>query len=62
VASIHLVPKKIGIKLEEIQNDTYENARIYKEKTKSLRLLLFFLLVSCIQQGSGNEEDSSLRM
>jgi len=22
--------------LEEIQNDTYENARIYKEKTKSL--------------------------
>jgi hypothetical protein len=30
------VPKKIGITLEEIQNDAYENARIYKEKTKSL--------------------------
>jgi len=36
VAPILLVPKKIGITLEEIQNDTYENARIYKEKTKSL--------------------------
>jgi hypothetical protein len=33
VARILLVPKKIGIKLEEIQNDAYENARIYKEKT-----------------------------
>jgi len=36
VAPILLVPKKIRIMLEEIQNDTYENARIYKEKTKSL--------------------------
>jgi hypothetical protein len=36
VASILLVPKKIGTTLEEIQNDAYENARIYKEKTKSL--------------------------
>jgi len=36
VAPILLVPKKIGITLEEIQNDAYENARIYKEKTKSL--------------------------
>jgi len=36
VTSILLVPKKIGIILEEIQNDAYENARIYKEKTKSL--------------------------
>jgi hypothetical protein len=36
VAPIFLVPKKIGIILEEIQNDAYENARIYKEKTKSL--------------------------
>ena len=36
VASILLVPKKIGITLEEIRNDAYENARIYKEKTKSL--------------------------
>jgi hypothetical protein len=36
VALIVLVPKKIGITLEEIQNDAYENARIYKEKTKSL--------------------------
>jgi len=36
VAPILLVPKKIGIMLEEIQNDAYENARIYKEKTKSL--------------------------
>jgi hypothetical protein len=36
VASILLVPKKIGITLEEIQNDAYENVRIYKEKTKSL--------------------------
>jgi hypothetical protein len=36
VAPIFLVPKKIGIMLEEIQNDAYENARIYKEKTKSL--------------------------
>jgi hypothetical protein len=33
---ILLVPKKIGITLEEIKNDTYENARIYKEKTKSI--------------------------
>ena len=33
VTLILLVPKKIGITLEEIQN---ENARIYKEKTKSL--------------------------
>jgi hypothetical protein len=30
------VPKKIGITLEEIQNYAYENAKIYKEKTKSL--------------------------
>jgi hypothetical protein len=36
VAPILLVPKKIGITLEEIQNDAYENARIYKEKSKSL--------------------------
>jgi len=36
VAPILLVPKKIGITLEEIQNDAYENARIYKEKIKSL--------------------------
>jgi len=36
VAPILLVPKNIGITLEEIQNDAYENARIYKEKTKSL--------------------------
>jgi len=35
VAPILLVPKKTGIMLEEIQNDAYENARIYKEKTKS---------------------------
>jgi hypothetical protein len=28
--------QKIGITLEEIQNDAYENARIYKEMTKSL--------------------------
>ena len=36
VTPILLVPKKIGIMLEEIQNDAYENARIYKEKTKSV--------------------------
>jgi hypothetical protein len=36
VAPILLVPKKIGITLEEIQNDAYENARIYIEKTNSL--------------------------
>ncbi|KAJ6886804.1 hypothetical protein NC651_027227 [Populus alba x Populus x berolinensis] len=36
VAPILLVPKKIGITVEEIQNDAYENARIYKEKTKNL--------------------------
>jgi len=36
VAPILLLPKTIGIMLEEIQNDAYENARIYKEKTKSL--------------------------
>ncbi|KAL3583883.1 hypothetical protein D5086_014944 [Populus alba] len=36
VAPILLVPKKIGIMVEEIQNDAYENARIYKEKTKNL--------------------------
>ena len=36
VAPILLVPKKIGIMVEEIRNDAYENARIYKEKTKSL--------------------------
>jgi hypothetical protein len=36
VSPILLVPKKIGIMLEEIQNDADENARIYKEKTKSL--------------------------
>jgi hypothetical protein len=36
VAPILLVPKKIGITLEEIQNDAYDNARIYKEKIKSL--------------------------
>jgi len=35
VVPIFLVPKKIGITLEKIQNDTYKNARIYKEKTKS---------------------------
>ena len=36
VAPIFLVPKKIGITLEEIQNDAYETVWIYKEKTKSL--------------------------
>jgi hypothetical protein len=36
VAPILLVPKRIGITLKEIQNDGYKNARIYKEKTKSL--------------------------
>jgi hypothetical protein len=36
VSPILLVPKKIGIMLEEIRNDAYKNARIYKEKTKSL--------------------------
>jgi len=41
VAPILLVPKKIGIMLEEvkmmlIRNDAYKNVRIYKEKTKSL--------------------------
>jgi hypothetical protein len=36
VVPIHLVPKKTGITLEEIQNDAYENAMIYKEKTKGL--------------------------
>jgi hypothetical protein len=36
VAPILLVPKKIGITLKEIQNDVCENARIYKEKIKSL--------------------------
>jgi len=36
VASILLVPKKTGTMLEEIRNDAYENARIYKEKTKTL--------------------------
>jgi hypothetical protein len=36
VAPILLLPKTIGIMLEEIQNDAYENTRIYKEKTKSL--------------------------
>jgi len=36
VAPILLVPKKIGITLEEIQNNAYENTRIYKEKTKTL--------------------------
>ena len=36
MAPIHLVPKKTGIMLEEIQNDAYKNAKIYKEKTKSL--------------------------
>jgi hypothetical protein len=36
VAPILLVAKKIEITLEEIQNNAYENARIYKEKTKSL--------------------------
>jgi hypothetical protein len=36
VAPIFLVPKKIGITLEERQNDAYENAMIYKEKIKSL--------------------------
>jgi hypothetical protein len=35
VVPILLVPKKTGITLEDIQNDYYENARIYKEKTKS---------------------------
>jgi len=36
VTPILLVPKRIGITLEEIQNDAYENAMIYKEKTKIL--------------------------
>jgi hypothetical protein len=36
VASILLVPKKTGTMLEEIRNDAYKNAMIYKEKTKSL--------------------------
>jgi len=36
VAFILLVPKKTGITLEEMQNDAYENANIYKEKIKSL--------------------------
>ncbi|XP_052309176.1 uncharacterized protein LOC127905360 [Populus trichocarpa] len=36
VASILLVPKKTGTTFKEIQNDAYENARIYKEKTNSL--------------------------
>jgi hypothetical protein len=36
VASILLVPKKTGTMLEEIRNDAYKNARIYKEKTKNL--------------------------
>jgi hypothetical protein len=36
VAPILLVPKKIVIMLEEIQNYAYKNARICKEKTKSL--------------------------
>jgi len=36
VVHILLVSRKTGIILEEIQNDAYENARIYKEKTKSL--------------------------
>jgi len=36
MAPILLVPKNTGIALEEIQIDNYENARIYKEKTKSL--------------------------
>jgi hypothetical protein len=36
VASILLVPKKTGTMLEETRNDAYENARIYKEKTKNL--------------------------
>jgi len=36
VAPILLVPKKTRTMLEEIQNDAYENARICKEKTKSL--------------------------
>jgi hypothetical protein len=31
------MPKKIGITLEEIQNDALENARIYKKK-KRLRV------------------------
>jgi len=35
VGPILLVPKKTGIMLEEIQNDAYENTRIYKEKIKS---------------------------
>jgi hypothetical protein len=35
-APILLVPKKTGTILEEIQNDAYKNARICKEKTKSL--------------------------
>jgi hypothetical protein len=36
VAPILLVLKKTGTTLEEIQNDAYEKARIYKEKTMSL--------------------------
>jgi hypothetical protein len=36
VAPIFLVPKKTRTMLEEIWNDAYENARIYKEKTKNL--------------------------
>jgi hypothetical protein len=36
VTPILSVLKKIGTTLEEIQNDAYEKAMIYKEKTKSL--------------------------
>jgi hypothetical protein len=36
VAPIFLVPKKTRTMLEEIHNDAYKNARIYKEKTKNL--------------------------
>jgi hypothetical protein len=36
VAPIFLVPKKTRTMLEEIHNDAYKNARIYKEKTNSL--------------------------
>jgi hypothetical protein len=36
VVPILLVSKKTGIILEEIRNEAYENARIYKEKTNSI--------------------------
>jgi dTDP-4-amino-4,6-dideoxygalactose transaminase len=37
LASLPGIARKLQLQeLEEIQNDAYENARIYKEKTKSL--------------------------